>query len=142
MSVRSIVEAKAQAKALRQALAAEGVTISHSTALERVAKQQGARDWNTLQARLARAAPPRFQLNDPVRGRYLGQPFAGRIVALSHLGTSLKLSIALDQPIDTVRFEGMSNLRRRIHGTVDENGRSAARTSDGQAHLIVEPLAR
>ena len=49
----TIEEAKAQAKALRAALLAQGTAISHAQALELIARQQGARDWNTLHARLA-----------------------------------------------------------------------------------------
>ena len=38
---------KAMARHLRQALADRGVTVSHSEALELVARQLGVRDWNT-----------------------------------------------------------------------------------------------
>ena len=112
--------------------------ITHSAALERIARQNGARDWNTLQARLAAAGPAELRLNDPVRGRYLGQPFTGRIVALSKMGSAISLAIDLDRPVDTIRFEGLSNLRRHIRGTIGRDGRSSARTSDGVPQLVVE----
>src|SRR5215203_3431912 len=41
---------KAMARHLRTALADRGVAVSHSEALELVARQLGARDWNTLAA--------------------------------------------------------------------------------------------
>ena len=41
---------KAMARRLRQTLADRGVEVSHSEALELVAQQHGARDWNTLAA--------------------------------------------------------------------------------------------
>ena len=41
---------KAMARRLRQTLADRGVEVSHSEALELVAQQYGARDWNTLAA--------------------------------------------------------------------------------------------
>ena len=41
---------KDQAKRLRASLAGRGVEVSHSEALELVARQHGARDWNTLAA--------------------------------------------------------------------------------------------
>ena len=41
---------KAMARRLRAALAVRGVDISHSEALELVARQLGARDWNTAAA--------------------------------------------------------------------------------------------
>lgn len=44
---------KQMAKRLRADLTARDVTISHSEALELVAHQLGARDWNTLSARPA-----------------------------------------------------------------------------------------
>ncbi len=44
---------KDQAKRLRTALAEQGVELSHSAALELVARQHGARDWNTLAADVA-----------------------------------------------------------------------------------------
>ena len=80
----TVDEAKAQAKALRAGLQSQGHAISHAQALELVARQHGARDWNTLHARLSRRnAPPDLALGDRVRGRYLGQPFTGRVLALS-----------------------------------------------------------
>lgn len=45
------VTPKQMARRLRDDLAARGVTIRHSEALELVAHQWGARDWNTLAAR-------------------------------------------------------------------------------------------
>ena len=50
----TLIQAKAQAKALRRALQAQGISISHSQTLEAVASQHGMKDWNTLCARLIR----------------------------------------------------------------------------------------
>ena len=46
----SASDPKAMARRLRQTLADRGVEVSHSEALELVAQQHGARDWNTLAA--------------------------------------------------------------------------------------------
>lgn len=139
MTLPTLDEAKAQAKALRAALQAQGTAISHGQALELVARQHGARDWNTLHARLAlRNAPPELALGDRVRGRYLGQPFAGRVIGLSGPAAHREIEIHLDHPIDTVRFESFSNLRHRIRGTIDASGRSHRKTSDGAPQLVVE----
>ncbi len=46
-----MTDPKSMARRLRADLAARGVTLSHSEALEVVAHQYGARDWNTLAAR-------------------------------------------------------------------------------------------
>lgn len=132
-------EAKAQAKALRAALLARGTAISHSAALELIAQQQGARDWNTLYARLSlHNAPAALTLNDRVRGRYLGQPFTGQVTGLSGPASHRQITIRFDTAVDVVRFESFSNLRRQIRATIDEHGRSQRHTSDGQPLLIVE----
>lgn len=47
---------KAQARRLRAALAGRGVDLPHGHALELVAAQHGARDWNTLSANASRAS--------------------------------------------------------------------------------------
>ena len=142
MTVSTLAEAKTQAKALRAALAEAGTPVSHAQALELVARQNGARDWNTLHARLSRATPAPFHVDQRVRGRYLGQPFAGRIVSVAKAGEGFALAIQFDAPVDVVRFESFSNPRRRIRGTVGPDGRSRARTSDGAPQLIVEAEAR
>ncbi|MGA1835186.1 glyoxalase superfamily protein [Rhizobium wenxiniae] len=135
----NIDDAKAQAKALRVALEAKGKTITHAEALELIAKQQGARDWNTLHARLAlRNAPHELALGDRVRGFYLGQPFTGQIIGLSGSLGYRQISIRFDTPVDVVKFESFSNLRRQIKATVNELGRSHRNTSDGKPQLIVE----
>lgn len=138
MSIHTITEAKTQAKALRAALAAQGTTISHAQALELVAHQNGARDWNTLHAKLAQLEPQPLQLGDQVRGQYLGQAFTGKIVAISKAGKNTRLSLQLDAPIDTVTFDSFSNMRRHIKGIIGPDGRSAHKTSNGTPQLIVE----
>lgn len=132
-------EAKAQAKALRAALLAQGTAISHAQALELVARQQGAKDWNTLHARLAlRNAPPELALGDAVSGRYLGLPFTGRIIGLSGPDSHRHIEIRFDTPVDVVRFESFSNLRTQIRATINAEGRSHSHTSDGVPHLVIE----
>jgi Glyoxalase superfamily protein len=135
----TIDEAKAEAKALRVVRRAEGVAISHAEALELVARSQGARDWNTLHARLAlRNAPPALAVGDRVRGRYLGQAFAGKIMRLSGPIGHREIEIHFDAPVDAVKFPSFSNLRSHVRATIDESGRSHGRTSDGAAQLVVE----
>ena len=48
--IAPVSELKAQAKRLRERLRSADVILSHSEALELVAHQQGAKDWNTLRA--------------------------------------------------------------------------------------------
>ncbi|PIE12054.1 MAG: hypothetical protein CSA72_02790 [Rhodobacterales bacterium] len=131
--------AKAQAKALRQALAANNSPVSHAQALELVAQQHGARDWNTLHARLTRRnVPPELALGDRVTGTYLGQSYRGKIIAISGPPDHRHVEIRLDEPVDTVTFASFSNWRRQIRGTLDAQGRSYRKTSDGVPQLVVE----
>jgi len=135
----SLDQLKRQAKALRQALDAAGRSVSHGEALELIARQHGARDWNTLHARAGNRPPPAFSLGQRVRGTYLGQPFTGEIVALASrdAGAFTELSVHFDAPVNVVRFAGFSNFRRRITATIARDGRSPACTSDGLPHLVI-----
>lgn len=147
----ALTSARAQARALREALAARGTPVSHSQALELVAHQHGARDWNTLHARLAAAevpppatpakapaSPSSFGLRQRVRGRYLGQPFRGEIIALSRVGPGrTRVTVRFDEAVDVVRFESFSALRRQVTATLDGQGCSASATSDGTPHMVL-----
>ncbi|GHC54620.1 glyoxalase superfamily protein [Neogemmobacter tilapiae] len=136
--LETVGEAKAQAKLLRSRLLAEGQVISHSEALERVAHLAGARDWNTLHARLAKGqARVELALGDAVRGQYLGQDFTGRIMALAAEGDGRAVEIRFDEAVDVVRFDSFSNLRRQVRGVIDAWGNSAEKTSDGVPQLRV-----
>lgn len=141
MTQPSLDTVKAQAKALRQALQSKGTVISHAQALELIARQHGARNWNTLRARLTRQnALGELALGDRVAGYYLGQAYTGEIVAMSGPAGHRQVDIKLDRPVDTVRFDSFSNWRYRIRGTLDIEGRSHSKTSDGAPQLIVEKM--
>ncbi|TKD15682.1 hypothetical protein FBT96_15945 [Rhodobacter capsulatus] len=134
----TIDEAKAQAKALRAALQAQGSAISHAQSLELVARQHGAKDWNTLHARLAlRNAPPELALGDRVQGLYLGQRFAGKVIGLSGPVSHRQIEVRFDAPVDVVKFKSFSNVRHQVRAVIDATGRSHRQTSDGVPHLIV-----
>ena len=62
---------KQQAKRLRTSLAERGVEVTHSEALELVAHQYGARDWNTLAAAARGGLTPTRRR---VRPRHPGAP--------------------------------------------------------------------
>ncbi|WP_411032950.1 glyoxalase superfamily protein [Shinella sp. BYT-45] len=55
--MRDFRDAKAMAKAMRETLAARNIEITHSEALEIVARQFGVETWNILSARIE-AKPP------------------------------------------------------------------------------------
>ena len=133
----SIETLKAQARALRQQLARGGETISHSHALEALARQHGFRNWNTL---CATAPETRrnsgFNLGDEVGGTYLGQPFTGEVIGAQRLANGLtRLTIAFDEPVDVVSFEGFSNFRKRVNCIVDADGVSPAKLSGGAPQM-------
>ena len=58
--MRTAQDAKAMAKSIRQSLAEKNLAISHSEALEIVARQFGCDNWNILSAKLEKevATPP------------------------------------------------------------------------------------
>jgi hypothetical protein len=130
---------KQHAKRLRAALAEDGDFISHSEALELIAKQNGCRDWNTLYA-AAGNGPPRFdpQIGARVAGAYLGQSFCGVFIAVEALNDDRRrVTIDLDEPVDVVTFDSFSAFRRRITCVIDASGVSPSRTSNGKPHLEV-----
>lgn len=120
---------KQMAKRLRSALADNDVPITHSQALELVAKQFGARDWNTLSATAVNqpqdSATP-FRVGQRVEGTFNNKPAFGRVIGLSEtIKPDLwRLTVAFDPPVDVVTSEHFSNERRRITMIVGADGRS------------------
>ncbi|TCL76243.1 glyoxalase superfamily protein [Rhizobium sp. BK251] len=144
ISLPTVGELKMYAKRLRHAMAERGTAIPHGAALELVAQQHGARDWNTLSAMAPRepatiAGPP-VTVGDRVRGRYLNRPFAGKVLSLAALpgGEQYKIVIHFDEPVDVVTFESFSAFRRRITAQIDAKGVSPRKTSNGLPHLVLE----
>ncbi|MGR9476382.1 glyoxalase superfamily protein [Rhizobium leguminosarum] len=139
----AIEELKAQAKRLRQAMNDRGTPLTHSAALEMLARQHGARDWNTLAALAAKpnTAPktPLF-VGAHIRGRYLNQPFTGEVLALSALpgGDLHRITIHFDEPVDVVTFESFSAFRQRVNAQIDADGVSPRKTSNGVTHLVLD----
>ncbi|ANL46095.1 hypothetical protein AMC87_CH01379 [Rhizobium phaseoli] len=138
-----IDELKAQAKRLRQAMNDRGTALTHSAALEMIARQHGARDWNTLAALAAKpnvAAKTPLFVGAHVRGRYLNQPFTGEILSLSALpgGELYRIAIHFDEAVDVVTFESFSAFRRRVSAQIDADGVSPRKTSNGVPHLVLD----
>jgi hypothetical protein len=138
----TVGELKLQARRLRQAMADRGQTLPHSAVLELVAQQHGMRDWNTLSAMAPKERaldPVSFAVGAQVRGRYLNQPFEGRVLSLAALagGELYRIVIQFDQPVDVVTFDSFSALRHRITAQVDAKGVSPRKTSNGIPHLVL-----
>ena len=135
----TLVDAKAQAKRLRNDLAAEGTQITHAQALEKTAHRHGFRDWNAMHAAIRDLPPNAWAIGGRVSGRYLSQPFVATILSVEHLRPGwVRLVLDLDEAVDVVRFEGFSNLRKRLRVEVGPNGHSKERTSDGTPHVVLE----
>ncbi|MBD3664505.1 hypothetical protein H9Q16_11275 [Sulfitobacter sp. TSTF-M16] len=129
---------KAQAKALRKDLSARGQTLTHAEALETIAHQWGARDWNTLSAKAARFTPG-WAPGMRVTGRYLGHPFKGVVKAARQSSAGFwSLTLRFDEAIDVVTSDQFSAFRRQVNATVNTAGHTAQKTSDGQPHLVLD----
>jgi hypothetical protein len=131
--------AKAQARALRAALDVEGREISHSAALELVAKSHGFRDWNTLHAAIGNGPVLPVSVGQVVEGAYLKQDFLAEVTGLKVLSDGrYEVTLELDQPVDVVSFDSFSNWRSRVTKVIGGDGRSFDVTSDGVPHLVLK----
>ena len=130
---------KAQAKRLRTTLTAAGTACTHAQALEAIAHQWGARDWNTLSARAPGSEIPGFRTGQRLSGHYLGHPFTGTIKAVRAMALDRHaLTLRFDEPIDVVTSSRFSAFRRQVNCVVNAQGRSAQKTSDGQPHVVLK----
>lgn len=128
---------KSQAKRLRSDLVARGQTITHAQALETVAHQWGARDWNTLSAQSALSTPG-WSIGQRVSGHYLGHPFEGVIKGVRQSSSGFwSLTLRFDHAIDVVTSNLFSAFRKQISATVNAQGMTAQKTSDGRPHLVL-----
>ena len=141
LSAISLESLKEQAKRLRTSLAQSGEPISHSRALELVARQHGYRDWNTAYAAIGNlpSGPP-VALGGKARGRYLGQPFTARVIGLREQLTPgrWRVELQVDEPVDVVTFDSFSAFRSRVTVTVDADGRTVEKTSNGIPHMALD----
>ncbi len=129
---------KAQAKRLRADLATKGTPISHAAALETLAHQWGMRDWNTLSAK-AGIDPAGWYPAQKVKGQYLSHAFTGWIkAARQSVSGYWSLTIRFDTPVDVVASEHFSNLRQQVDTTVNTDGQSPQKTSDGRPHMVLQ----
>lgn len=128
---------KSQAKRLRSDLAARGQTISHAQALETIAHQWGARDWNTLSAQ-THTAHPGWTPGQRVAGQYLGHAFTGFVKASRQAANGYwSLTLRFDEAIDVVTSAHFSAFRRQVNTTVNADGVSPQKTSDGKPHMVL-----
>jgi hypothetical protein len=147
---------KVQARRLREALASDGVSISHGRALELVARQQGLRDWNTLSAAAGASSAPAestspagreggapFAVGERVEGTFNGKPAQGHVFGIEQtIKPDLwRATIAFDPPVDVVTSPLFSSLRRRITMVIGADGRSRRLTGTETGVMALEASA-
>ncbi|MEQ8333999.1 glyoxalase superfamily protein [Nisaea sp.] len=136
----SIEDLKYSAGELRRDLAAQGITLSHSQSLERIAHDMGFKDWNNLSAAAGRPKDrsPVTQ-GDRVTGRYLGQPFTATVldVRAAEMHARFRVTLHFDKPVDVVSFESFSSFRQRVSCTMTPEGRTPQKTSNGEPQLVL-----
>ena len=130
---------KAEARSWRAEQAQAGHPVTNSQALEMVARFHGFRDWNTASAVLPATRAPAFAVGQAVKGTYLKQPFTGVIMAVAAMGGSnlFKITVQFDEPVDVVAFDSFSAFRHRVVATVNREGVSPSKTSDGAPHMVM-----
>jgi len=141
----SISQMKDEARRLRDGLAGSGSPISHSQSLELVARQKGYRDWNTLYGDLGHSTGANHPsglsigIGQSVEGTYLGQPFKATVLGVqSQLQPDrFRITLELSEPVDVVTFESFSAFRRRISATINSDGRTSEKTSNGEPQLVL-----
>ncbi|THH39010.1 hypothetical protein E4Z66_05490 [Aliishimia ponticola] len=130
---------KAQAKRLRTDLAAQGTQISHSEALEMIAHQWGAKDWNTLAAQASTPNVAEWAPGQRVSGAYLGHAFTGQVKsATERAGGYWDVTIRFDDPVDVVTSRHFSSFRHQVQSTLRPDGRSPQKISDGTPHMVLQ----
>ncbi|WP_108397703.1 glyoxalase superfamily protein [Devosia submarina] len=139
LDTQSVQTLKSEAKALREQRSAAGETLTHSEALEAIAKAHGFRDWNTARASLPDGVVAPFQLGQHVHGTYLDQPFRGVLIGVQMLGAGqhFKLTIQFDEPVNVTPTFMFAAFRHRVVATVDPQGVSPALRGNGRPQTIV-----
>ncbi|MBL4894375.1 MAG: hypothetical protein JKY59_05815 [Emcibacter sp.] len=131
---------KLQARRMRDHFAEKNIDLSHSAALEVLAKQHGFKDWNILSAilKISSKSVNWPELEDRIKGTYLGHAFTGKILKLqtTHAENNRRYTIRFDKPIDVVTSRHFSNYRQRINCFLDQSLQSV--NHKGQPDNIVQ----
>jgi hypothetical protein len=131
---------KSEAKALRAQRARAGSPMTHSQALEEVARAHGYRDWNTARASVPDRVAVPFQLGQRVTGLYLEQPFAGLLIGVQLLSDMrhYTVTIQFDAPVNVTPNFMFAAYRHRVVATVDVHGRSPALRGNGHPQMVMQ----
>src|SRR5690606_39922537 len=107
---------KSEARALREDRARSGQPITHSAALEEVARTHGYRDWNTARADLPDRVAVPFQVGMRVKGFYLEQPFRGMLIGVQ-LALDMRhytVIVQFDEPVNVTPDFMFAAHRQRV----------------------------
>lgn len=132
----SIQTLKSEARALREERGLAGTPLGQGQALEEIARRHGYRDWNTASASLPDRVAIPVQVGQRVKGTYLGRPFTGLVLGMQLLPDMrhYEVTVRFDKPVNVSRFDWPIE-RLRVRTTVNLEGVSPARTSDGEPHM-------
>lgn len=136
----TIEDLKSQAKRLRASLAGSN-PLSHSQALEAVARQHGYKDWNTIHAACGNASPgPPWQVGQSVTGAYLGKPVRGTIKSVREMaeGRMFRVTLDLDRPVNVSAFDSFEVTRRRLSATLSRQGETVEKITGGTLQLKLD----
>jgi len=138
ISIPNISVLKKQAALLRAEKNLPAHPISHSRALELLSHKYGFKDWNCLRA-AAKASVKKcpVSIGEQVSGLYLGQPFKAHVKSISEIAISnrFRVSFHFSDPVDVVTFESFSSFRQRVTCTVNHEGVTDEKTSNGKPQL-------
>ena len=128
---------KSEARNLREERTRAGQAMTHSEALEAVARTHGYRDWNTARAALPDRVAVPFQVGMRVKGFYLEQPFKGMLIGvqLAHNMQAYTVTIQFDEPVNVTPNFMFAAYRHRVVSTVDMHGVSPALRGNGQPQM-------
>jgi len=132
----SAASLKSEARVLRDERATAGSPLTQGAALEEVARRHGYRDWNTAVAALPERFVTPVQVGQRVKGTYLGRAFTGLVLGMQLLPDMrhYEVTVKFDKPVNVSRFDWPIE-RVRVRTTVNLDGVSPARTSDGEPHM-------
>jgi uncharacterized protein len=99
--MRDFRDAKAMAQALREALAAKSVSLTHSESQELIAKVFGFRDWNVLAARIQASQPATTESGKLAPDAVLPSISAGGSIPVSHPATLVSAAYRSARTIST-----------------------------------------
>lgn len=136
----TIEDLKSQAKRLRASLAGSN-PLSHSQALEAVARQHGFKDWNTIHAACGNAVPgPPWQVGQSVTGAYLGKPVRGTIKSVREMaeGRMFRVTLDLDRSVNVSAFDSFEVTRRRLSATLGRDGETVEKITGGTPQLKLD----